>query len=408
MNIAYNPFSERLARRRRKKQSRRAHDKSRFSTVNETLEKIKILIIAPGLPLVGGQAVQAQRLIGNFRREPHLQVEFEPINPQFAPRLQKILFLRTALTTLRYLFDLLRKIRRADIVHVFAASYYAFVLSAVPAILLGKLCGKKVILNYRSGEAEEFFRGWGRHFLRVVRLADEVVSPSGYLVDVFAEFGIRGRSIFNIINTDKFNFRERKPLRPIFLSNRILEPIYNIECIFRAYEILSEKYPDARLIVANEGPERGALERTAREMNLRNVEFVGLVPHDKVNELYDSVDVYLNSPNFDCMPGSLIECFASGLPIVSTNAGGIPYIVADGETGLLVEKNDHDALAEKAAYLLENPQAAGAIIEKARRECAKYSWEQVGPQWLALYEKLAAELKGKTEPQKFLEIEKKV
>ena len=373
--------------------------------MNQSTEKTKILIIAPALPLVGGQAVQAQRLLENFRRESHLEVDLQPINPQVAPRLQKIPYVRTAVTTLKYLFDLLGKIPRADIVHIFSAAYYGFVLSVVPAVLLARLFGKKTIINYRSGEAENFFRGWGRYFLWTVRMADAVVSPSGYLVDVFEQFDVKGRSIFNIIDTDKFTFRARKKLRPIFLSNRILESLYNIECIFRAFRIISEKFPDARLIVANDGIEREKLERAAREMNLKNVEFIGLVPHDKIAALYDSVDIYLNSPNFDCMPGSLIECFASGLPVVSTNAGGIPYIVADGETGLLVETNDAEALAAKAIYLLENPEAAPAIINNARKECAKYSWAAIRPQWLALYEKLAAELKGKPEPQKFLEIE---
>ncbi|HEX8370381.1 MAG TPA: glycosyltransferase family 4 protein [Pyrinomonadaceae bacterium] len=373
--------------------------------MNQSTEKTKILIIAPALPLVGGQAVQAQRLLENFRRESHLEVDLQPINPQVAPRLQKIPYVRTAVTTLKYLFDLLGKIPRADIVHIFSAAYYGFVLSVVPAVLLARLFGKKTIINYRSGEAENFFRGWGRYFLWTVRMADAVVSPSGYLVDVFEQFDVKGRSIFNIIDTDKFTFRARKKLRPIFLSNRILESLYNIECIFRAFRIISEKFPGARLIVANDGIEREKLERAAREMNLKNVEFIGLVPHDKIAALYDSVDIYLNSPNFDCMPGSLIECFASGLPVVSTNAGGIPYIVADGETGLLVETNDAEALAAKAIYLLENPEAAPAIINNARKECAKYSWAAIRPQWLALYEKLAAELKGKPEPQKFLEIE---
>lgn len=353
-------------------------------------EPTRILLVAPAPPLIGGQAVQAQRLLENLRREPHLHVELQSIAPRFFPRLQRIRYLRTALTIAKYVFDLFRKTPRADIVHVFSASYFAFVLSAVPAILIAKLFGKKVILNYRSGEAEHFFNGWGRHWLRIVRLADEVVSPSGYLVDVFKRFGIRARSIFNVIDTGQFKFRDRDILRPVFLSNRILEPLYNIDCILRAYRILLEKFPDARLIVCNDGPERERLERAARALKLSNVEFIGLVPHGKIGELYDVVDVYLNSPNFDCMPGSLIECFASGVPVVSTRAGGIPYIVTDGETGLLVDTDDHEALAARAVYLLENPSAAGAIIEKARRECARYAWAEIRPQWLDLYERLAA------------------
>ena len=353
-------------------------------------EPTRILLVAPAPPLVGGQAVQAQRLLENLRREPHLHVELQPIAPRFFPRLQRIRYVRTALTTAKYVFDLFRKAPRADILHVFSASYFAFVLSAVPAILIAKVFGKKVILNYRSGEAEPFFGAWGRHWLRIVRLADEVVTPSGYLVDVFERFGIRARSIFNVIDTGKFRFRDRQTLRPVFLSNRILEPLYNIDCILRAYRILLEKFPDARLIVCNDGPERERLERAARTMKLSNVEFIGLVPHGKIAELYDAVDVYLNSPNFDCMPGSLIECFASGVPVVSTRAGGIPYIVTDGETGLLVNTDDHEALAARAIYLLENPSAARVIIARARQECARYAWSAIRPQWLDLYEKLAA------------------
>jgi glycosyltransferase involved in cell wall biosynthesis len=124
-------------------------------------------------------------------------------------------------------------------------------------------------------------------------------------------------------------------------------------------------------------------------MQLDNVVFLGVVPHHEIGELYDAVDVYLNSPNFDCMPGSLIECFASGVPVVSTRAGGIPYIVTDGETGLLVDTDDHEALASRAIYLLENPSEARAIIERARRECVRYTWAEIRPQWLALYERLA-------------------
>ena len=175
------------------------------------------------------------------------------------------------------------------------------------------------------------------------------------------------------------------------MSNRILEPLYNIDCILRAFQIIQSKYADAKLIVAHEGFDRERLEKVAQGLELHNVEFVGLVPHARIAELYDSVDIYLNSPNLDCMPGSLIECFASGLPIVSTNAGGIPYIVEDGQTGLLTVLNDHEAIAEKAMLLLESPDLAKQIIENGRREAEKYSWNHVREKWLNLYEKMSGQ-----------------
>jgi glycosyltransferase involved in cell wall biosynthesis len=291
------------------------------------------------------------------------------------------------LTTVKYLFDLLWRLPKYDVVHVFSASYFTFVYVSISALLLSKLFGVKTILNYRSGEAEDFFSRWGKWFLPFVRRFDAVVAPSDYLVDVFAKFDVKARSINNFIAREKYIFRQRTPLRPIFLSNRILEPLYNIDCILRAFQIIQSQYPEAELSVAHEGIEKVRLENLSKELNLRNVRFVGLVPQEKIAELYDSVDIYLNSPNLDCMPGSLIECFASGLPIVSTNAGGIPYIVNDGQTGLLVDCDDHQSLAARAIYLLKNADYAGKIIAAARAESEKYSWENVREKWLALYEK---------------------
>jgi glycosyltransferase involved in cell wall biosynthesis len=359
--------------------------------MNNSPQKLKILIIAPALPLVGGQAVQAQRLVAHLRREPNLEVGFQANNPVFLPRLQQIKFVRTVLTVLKYWFDLFRQIPRYDIIHVFSPSYFTFVYASMGALVVAKIFGKKAIINYRSGEAEDFFSRWGKPLLLVLRRFDAIITPSEYLVDVFAKFDVKAASINNFISLEKYIYRDRTPLRPIFLSNRSLEPLYNIDCILRAFQIIQNKFPQAELVVAHEGKERERLENVSAHLNLRNVEFTGLVPQEKIQELYNAADIYLNTPNFDCMPGSLIECFASGLPIVSTNAGGIPYIVRDGETGLLVECGDHEALAEKATLLLENERYARKIIEQARTESEKYSWEHVGEKWIALYEKLAGQ-----------------
>ncbi len=83
--------------------------------MNDSSKKTKVLIIAPALPLIGGQAVQAKRLVGNFQQEPHLQVDFQASNPRFFPKLQNIKFLRTVLTTVKYLFDLLWRLPKYDV-----------------------------------------------------------------------------------------------------------------------------------------------------------------------------------------------------------------------------------------------------------------------------------------------------
>jgi glycosyltransferase involved in cell wall biosynthesis len=174
------------------------------------------------------------------------------------------------------------------------------------------------------------------------------------------------------------------------MTNRILEPLYNVGCVLRAFAIVQKKYPDASLTVAHDGVCRPELERLARELGLRNTQFIGRVPHRDIPALYDSAEIYLTSPNIDCMPGSLLECFASGLPVIATKTGGIPYIVTHGRTGLLVDINDHEVMADCAVRLLEEPELAERITRTAYEELEQYRWENIRQQWLDVYHELAA------------------
>ena len=117
---------------------------------------LRVLIVAPSLDILGGQAVQAERLITHLRAEPGLEVGFLPINPRLPGilrKLQSIKYLRTIVTSIWYCSSLLRRVPEYDLVHTFSASYFSFVLAPTPAILIAKLFGKKVLLNYHSGEA---------------------------------------------------------------------------------------------------------------------------------------------------------------------------------------------------------------------------------------------------------------
>ena len=371
--------------------SREAADKGATIAIGAP---IRVLIIAPSLDILGGQAVQAARLLAHMREEPSLDVSFLPINPRLPGvlrKLQEIKFVRTAVTSLVYCATLLARVRNYDIVHIFSASYLSFILAPTPAILIARLYGKKIVLNYRSGEAEDHLRRWRRTALRVIRMADEIAVPSRYLVDVFARFGLHARAIFNFVESQHFRYRERKPLRPIFLSNRNLEPLYNVGCILRAFALIQQRFPDARLTLAGDGSQRKELEKLARTLGLRNTAFVGHIEPQRMKDFYDAADIYLNSSNIDNMPGSIIESFAAGLPVVTTDAGGIPYIVTDRETGMMVQRGDYEALADCAIKLLEDDALASKIIHRARQECGKYSWSAVRSQWLKLYYELTRE-----------------
>ena len=358
---------------------------------------IRLLLVAPSLRILGGQAVQANYLLDHLSQEPMFDVSFVAHNPRLPGPLrllQRIKYVRTIVTSLAYCFNLLLKVPKADVIHVFSASYFSFLLAPTPAILIARLFGKKIILNYRSGEAEDHLRCWPRTSVPIMRLADELIVPSPYLVHVFGKFGLRATPIANVVDLDHFKFRERKPLLPIFLSNRNFYPLYNVACIVRAFALIQQKFPEAKLIIAGGGSQRAALESLVQELKLRNVKFCGPVPPNKMSNLYDAAHVFLNSSNIDNMPGSILESFASGLPVVSTNAGGIPYIVMHERTGLLVPKNDHEAMAARAIQLLDTPGLAESIVHNAYKESRAYTWEAVRETWLAAYMQLA----GRTAP----------
>jgi glycosyltransferase involved in cell wall biosynthesis len=361
--------------------------------VQITGTRVRICLVAPSTDILGGQAVQAVRLLERLRNAPGIDITFIPINPRLPGPLrglQRIKFVRTLVTETLYIATLLVQLRKCDVAHVFSASYFSFLLAPTPAIILSKLFGKKVILNYRSGEAEDHLRRWSGTALPTLRLVDEVVVPSGYLVAVFAKFGIRARSIFNIVDFGRFKFRVRDPLRPVFLANRNLEPMYNVGCVLRAFALIQQRFPAARLTVAGDGSQRTDLEMLATDLGLRHVNFLGRVAPERMGELYDQADIYLNASEIDNMPGSIIEAFAAGLPVVTTRAGGIPYIVSHGKTGLLVDLGDYEAMAHHALHLLDDPELASALILQAHDECrANYNWDVVQDKWLRLYETLA-------------------
>lgn len=361
-----------------------------------TNKSIKVLIVAPTLDTtLGGQAVQAARLLEKLDEEPNLRVGIQSIGPKFLPKLQRIKFLRTFVTLVKFWFDILVKIPKYDIIHIFSAAHLSFLLTPTPAVLVAKLFGKKTILNYHSGQIRRHFANWETTLRPTLRLFDKIVVPSGYLVDMFGKYGFEARAIHNFVNVERFRFRERKRPRPIFLSNRLLEELYNIPCILRAFAIIQKKYPQAKLIVAGFGDRRESLENLAGRLKLENVEFVGKIEQELMPALYDEADIYLNSPNTDNMPVSIIESYASGIPIITTNAGGIPYILEHEKTGLIIGMNDHEAMAREAMRLLEDEELAARLTENAHQYCQKFTWEAARREWLDVYEELAREIVDK-------------
>src|SRR5437868_2757715 len=135
---------------------------------------LRVLVVAASLDILGGQAVEAQRILRGMVDEPSVEVSFLPVNPRLPGVLrvlQRIKYVRTVVTSLMYWALLLARVPRYDVLHVFSPSYFSFLLAPTPAVLAARLYGKKIVLNYHSGEAEDHLANW-RTAIPVLRMAD--------------------------------------------------------------------------------------------------------------------------------------------------------------------------------------------------------------------------------------------
>lgn len=351
------------------------------------VRRLKVAVVAPSLGILGGQAVQADRLLKCWQDDPEIEAWLVPVNPippkPFAGAL-RVKFARTAATQVTYWPLLLRELRKADVVHVFSASYFSFLLAPLPAVLVARLYGKPVVMNYRSGEAPDHL---GRSAIArwVLRRVDRNAVPSRFLQNVFEGFGIASEIVPNIVDLERFAFRPRGALRPHLLSTRNFEALYNVDCTLRAFQLIQAKRPDATLTLVGRGSREHTLRALAHELGLRNVHFAGSVAPSEIWRYYADADIYLQTPNIDNMPASVLEAYASGCAVVSTEAGGVPAILTDGEHGLLAPCDDHRRVADAVLRILDDPDLAGRLARVARESCERYRWTSVRQQWVGLY-----------------------
>ena len=351
-------------------------------------EFIKVLLVAPTSRYVGGQAVQAEALLQNWQNGGQVCMTFVPIDP-LPPRLIRwsirIKLLRTLVRTTIYLLSLLRNVPKADVVHVFSASYWSFVLAPTPAILIARFMGKKSILNYHSGEADDHFNRSPIFVKWVLKRVDLIVVQSEYLCHSFARINYWPLVIPNVTDTSQFEFHLRRRLAPHLLCTRGFEQHYDIPTVIRAFEIVKKRYTNATLTLVGTGPLEKTLHDMVTDRNLQGVTFAGAIAHRDMPKWYRENDILVNASLIDNAPVSLIEAFAAGLAVVSSNSGGIPFMAEDGRTALLSAAGDAALLAANIIRALDDSDLALRLITAARQECTKYLWTAVGPLWLAAY-----------------------
>ena len=349
---------------------------------------LRVALVVASLRILGGQSIQAQRLLDGWQGDAAVDawiVPIDPVPPAPFDRLLRIKYLRTVVTQLCYWPLLFRELRRADVVHAFSASYTSFLLAPLPAVLIARLLGKPVILNYHSGEAPDHLRRSRIARFVMRRLVDANVVPSAFLRDVLSSLGIDADIVHNTIDVRRFAYRSRSALTPRLLCTRNLEPMYNVACVLRAFARIQTQHPEATLTLVGGGSQDAGLRAETAALALRNVTFAGRVPPSDIPRYYADADIYVQAPSIDNMPLSVLEAFASGLPVVSTNVGGVPSILRHGVDGLLVPDNADEEMACQVLALLGDPALARRLAGSAYRTLSAYEWPVVREGWLRAY-----------------------
>ncbi|MDA8382459.1 MAG: glycosyltransferase family 4 protein [Betaproteobacteria bacterium] len=358
-----------------------------------TTGRFSVGLVGPLPPPHGGMANQTRQLAGLLKKD-GVRVELIQVNAPYRPGfVAHFRGVRALARLLPYLGRLWRMAGRVDLIHVMANSGWSWHLFAAPAVWIAKLRGRPVVVNYRGGEAGTFLRRSLRWVAPTLKRADAIVVPSGFLEGVFRDHGFAPKVVPNVVDLARFTKRPGSPgeatrqRRCHLLVTRNLEPLYDNATAIRALDLIRARLPEARLTLAGTGPEEGPLRALAAELGLSDaVTFAGAVDNEGMPALYQSADVALNPSLVDNTPISVLEALASGVPVVSTNVGGIPYLVTQDESALLVPPNSPRAMAEATLKILEDGRLAGRLVSAGQLIVRRHGWSAVRSALLATYE----------------------
>lgn len=324
---------------------------------------MKVLLICNYKPGVGGISGQVEILQRKLRSEGHTADIFST-KASVLKRLLLPLQLRSAA-------------KHYDVLHIHCCSGWGF-LPAVVGVTVGRQLKKRVVLTYHGGGGERFF---DKHFCLVrhfLMRTDANIVLSGFLAKVFDNHHLPYTIIPNIIELNESHYRERTSIPPNFICVRAHEPLYNIPCILRAFQKVLTEIPDATLTLVGSGSEHEVLMAIVKEMELKNVSFTGRVDNKEIYRYLDMADIMLSAPKVDNMPVSLLEAMNAGLLVISSDVGGVPYMIEDNKTGYLFPSDDSDALASLMIQTVRVPsERTTAIICNAHHAVNIYRWENI-------------------------------
>jgi glycosyltransferase involved in cell wall biosynthesis len=290
---------------------------------------------------------------------------------------------------------------RYEIAQIEVFSGRSFVWAEAACALLSWL-RKPYILALHGGRLPEFARRRPARVRRLLERAHAVVAPSRYLHEQMAPFVRNVMLIPNPLSLSEYPFLQRRKVEPRLIWLRAFHEIYNPSLAARVMALLADDVPHVRLTMVGRDKSDGSLQRTRAIASGSKVsdriEIPGGVPKTEVPSWLQKADIFINTTNVDNTPVSVMEAMACGLCIVSTNAGGVPYLLEHEHDALLVPTDDAPAMAAAVRRILNEPDLAARLSTNARRKAETFDWSVVLPSWNALFDRIGAN-GFRTEPE---------
>ena len=259
------------------------------------------------------------------------------------------------------------------------AFYFTFYFA-----LISKLLSLKYIPIIHGGNIDLRIKKskWMTKF--VFKNSNINISPSRYVYSILQKNNFAVKYIPNCINFSFYKFKKRQKIRPRIIWLRSFHEIYNPYMAINVFKIISSCYSKTKLTMI--GPDKDGSLRHCQQLSKKysinhNIDFLGYLSKIEWIKIAGDHDIFINTSKIDNMPVSVIEMMALGLPIVSTDVGGIPFFLEHGKNSLLVKNNDSQNMASQIKYLIEKPHFANKISMRAFEDSKNFSTDLVIPEW---------------------------
>lgn len=338
---------------------------------------MRIALLSPMHPKIGGMATQAERLASCLESE-GIEVRRIPVRDDFASWKDRFPIIRTVHQYHQRLQRLARIANSIDGVILCSCSGLYFDLVTMPII---RWCVKRripVVLSHRGGSTEDWLRRScrARHiFSKAAFSCAGVHVSSPYLAQILASYGIHSMAVPIIVDTSLFQYRPRPAKAGVIVNIRSMGRFHGGPLTIQTFAKLSYIYPDSSLTLAGMGSDFKRCRNLAHRLGIEDrIQFPGKLSAHNIANLLNQADLFLNTSSTDNIPNAILEAFASGVPVVSSAVGGIPYLIGRDERGFLVSALTSEDFFITMKQAISDPDGTLSKVSKAREWVESFTW----------------------------------